>query len=330
MNDLDKLKVFSLGSNDLLAEKIAGIMSYDLGKVSIENFADGEIYIQFLENLREKKVFLIQSTNPPAESWMKLWIGLDAVRRAGGRPIAVIPYFGYARQERKSAPREPITASLVARFLDNAGARGILVMDLHANAIEGFFQKAKFDQIYARPVFLEMFKDIFEDLLGNDKLVLGSPDASGAGPGRSRAYAKHLGQKTSRDIPLVIIDKRRDQHNQTEVMNVLGRVNGKTVVFIDDMFDTCNTIIKAAEAVLERGAVEVYAAATHGVFSKDALDRLESSPVKQFFVTDTIYNERVVSFADSGNKLKIISVAKIFADAIRNISRGESVSQLFD
>lgn len=327
---MDELKIFSLGSNNPLAEKIANVASCDLGRVSIDNFADGEIYIQFLENLRERKIFLIQSTNPPADNWMKLWIGLDAVRRAGGRGIAVVPYFGYARQERKSAPREPITASLVARFLEGAGARGILVMDLHANPIEGFFQEAKFDQIYARPVFLNLFQDIFEEFLRNDKLVLGSPDASGAGPGRARAYAKHLGQKIGKDIPLVIIDKRRDQHNQTEVMNVLGKVNGKTVVFIDDMFDTCNTIIKAAEAVLERGAIEVYAAATHGLFSKDALDKLDGSPVKQFFVTDTIYNGRADAFALLSNKLRIISVADIFAKAIRSISCGESVSQLFD
>ncbi len=323
-------KIFSLGSNPLLAEGIAGKLGRSLGDVTIESFADGEDYIQFKENLRERKVFLIQSTNQPNDNLMRLWIAIDAAHRAGGIPIAVIPYFGYARQERKSAPREPITASLIAKFLEAAGAKGILVMDLHANPIEGFFQKLKFDQIYARPVFLEMFKDKFADLLDNDKLVLGSPDAGGTGPGRARAYAKHLGQKTGKDIPLVIIDKRRDQHNQSEVMNVLGQVDGKTVVFIDDLFDTCGTIVGAADAVLDRGAVEVYAAATHGLFSKNALERLESSSIKQLFVTDTVYNKKVVAFAETNEKLKIISVAKTFAEVIRCIVNRESVSHLFD
>ncbi|MBI2674667.1 MAG: ribose-phosphate diphosphokinase [Candidatus Yanofskybacteria bacterium] len=324
-----ELKVFSLGSNNPLAEKIAGELRNKLGSITISRFADGETYVQFNENLRERRVFLIQPTNQPDRNLFCLLAALDAVCRAGGKAISVIPYFGYARQDRKSAPREPITARLVMDLIETSGSSGILAMDLHANQEEGFAsRRMKLDQIYARPVFLDLFRDIFKTAVENGHLVIGSPDASGAGPGRARAYAKHLGNRFNldQDIPLIIVDKRREEHNQSDVMHILGDVEGKTVVFVDDILDTGGTLIKAAEAVKKAGAVEVFAAITHGVLSKNAVRRIDDSVMTKVFITDSIYNRKIVG----SKKIEIISVARIFAEAIRSIHTGESVSRLFN
>lgn len=329
---MKNLKIFNLGSNNSLAVEVAQNLGRGLGDVTVKEFHDGEKYVQFNENLRGKRVFLVQSTNQPDGNLLTLLFALDAVRRAGGNPIAVIPYFGYARQERKSAPREPISARLVADMLENAGASGVLTMDLHANAIEGFFKKAKLDQIYARPVFLDHLVATYSNVLNSDELVIGSPDASGSGPGRARAYAKHLSKRLGdKNIPLVVLDKRRDAHNTSDINYVLGDVENKVVVLIDDIFDTCGTIIGASQALMNRGAKEVIAAGTHGIFSKGALAKLNSSVLKKVFVTNTIHNPEVIELSqDPNSKIRMISVAKIIADAIRNINNNESVSGLFD
>ncbi|MBI2626795.1 MAG: ribose-phosphate diphosphokinase [Parcubacteria group bacterium] len=323
------LKIFSLGSNQLLAQKISDKIGYPLGRIKLHDFADGEKYLQFEENLRGRKIFLIQSTNQPDENLMRLLIGIDAVHRAGGRPIAVIPYFGYGRQERKSAPREPISARLVANLIETAGAKGVLTVDLHANPIEGFFQRAKFDQVYARPVFIKFLKKTFELEIAEGRLAIGSPDASGAGPGRARSYARYLGEGDEGKIPLIIIDKRRDAERLPEVLNVLGDVKGKIVVFVDDIIDTAGTIINAAEAVLANGATEVYVVCTHGLFSKDSLDRIIQSSIKRVFVTDTIDNSRLARGVIT-DKIEIVSIHELLAEAIRSIHTDESVSGLFN
>ncbi|OGM98777.1 MAG: hypothetical protein A2817_00185 [Candidatus Yanofskybacteria bacterium RIFCSPHIGHO2_01_FULL_39_8b] len=329
---MKNLKIFNLGSNNSLALEIAHNLGRELGDVTVKEFNDGEKYVQFNENLRGRRVFLIQSTNQPDGNLLTLLFALDAVRRAGGNPIAVIPYFGYARQERKSAPREPVSARLIADMLENAGASGVLTMDLHANAIEGFFKMAKLDQIYARPVFLDHFIDTFSSALNSDELVIGSPDASGSGPGRARAYARHLSKRLAgKNIPLVVLDKRRDKHNTSDINYVLGDVENKIVLLIDDIFDTCGTIIGAAQALINQGAKEVIAAGTHGIFSKGALAKLHASALKKIFVTNTIHNPEVIELSqDPNSKVKMISVGKIIADAIRNINNNESVSGLFD
>jgi ribose-phosphate pyrophosphokinase len=326
------LKIFDLGSNRSLSVEIVQNLERELGEVTVRQFADGEKYVQFKENLRGRKVFLIQSTSQPDGNMMTLLLGLDAVRRAGGYPVAVIPYFGYARQERKSAPREPVAARLMADMIETAGAIGVLTMDLHANAIEGFFKQAKLDQLYARPIFLDYFARELGPLVQAEELAICSPDASGAGPGRARAYAKYLSRKCGdKDIPLVIIDKRRDAHNQSEVNYVLGNVEGKVVLLVDDIIDTCGTMIRASQTLVNRGAKEILVAGTHGVFSNGALARITSSVIKKVYVTNTIHNSEVIELSkDPESKLKIISVGKIFADAIRNVSQNESVSGLFD
>ena len=331
---MENLKIFDLGSNNPLANEIAKNLGCELGDVTVKEFSDGEKYVQFNENLRGRRVFLIQSTNQPDGNIITLLFALDAVRRAGGNSLAVIPYFGYARQDRKSAPREPISARIMADIYEMAGgASGVLTMDLHANAIEGFFKDTKLDQLYARPVFLDYFAQAFPNLINADKFVIGSPDASGAGPGRARAYAQHLSKRFGgKSIPLVILDKRRDKHNKSEINYVLGDVEDKTVMLVDDMFDTCGTIIGAAQALIDHGAKEVMAAGTHGIFSKDALAKLHNtSALKRVFVTDTIYNPEVAEWNQKpNNKLQVLFVGEIFAKAIRNINNNESVSVLFD
>ena len=329
---MQNLKIFNLGSNDSLAAEIALNLGRDLGDITVKGFHDGERYVQFNENLRGKRVFLIQSTNQPDSNLMTLLIGLDAVKRAGGNPIAVIPYFGYGRQERKSAPREPVTARLIADMLENAGANGVLTMDLHANAIEGFFKQAKIDQLYARPVILDYLANEFSDAINSDHLVIGSPDASGSGPGRARAYAKHLNKRfKGKNIRLVVIDKRRDEHNTSDVNYVLGDVEDMIVVLIDDIFDTCGTVIGASQALINRGAREVIAAGTHGIFSNGGLAKLSASSLKKILVTNTIHNPEVIGLShDPNSKIGMLSVGKIIADAIRNINNNESVSGLFN
>ncbi|MBY0539713.1 ribose-phosphate pyrophosphokinase [Patescibacteria group bacterium] len=312
--------VFSLGSNDPLAQKIASKMGVKLGQIKLKTFSDGEQYVQFEENIRGKSVFLIQSTNPPAENWTRLFIALDAARGASAREVtAVIPYFGYARQERKSKPREAISARAFAMLLDTMGADHVLAMDLHTDSIGGFFRKANMDYLYARPVFINFFKDFFKNELAENKLVVVSPDVGGAA--RAQSYAKRMMESAD----LAIIHKERELPNQVAKVRLVGDVKGKVALIIDDMLDTCGTLAKASELLKASGATAVYAAVTHGVLSGPANERLDAAPIDKVFITDTISPERKLS-----SKIQVISVGDIFGDAIKRIVSDESLSALFE
>ena len=313
-------KIFSLGSNDGLAQKIADRLGVPLGKITAKTFADGEQRVQFLENLRSKNVFLVQSTNSPADNWVRLFLAIDAARGASAHEItAVIPYFGYARQDRKSKPREPISARVFAMMLESLGTTRILTMDLHNDAIGGFFRHTNMDYLYARPVFVSYFKEKFSKAIADDKFVIVSPDAGGVV--RAQSYAKRL----QKDAELAIIHKERDIPNKVARMKLIGDVKGKVALIVDDMADTCGTLARAARLLEENGASEVYAAATHGVFSGDAHKNIDDSPIKKLFVTDTIVASRPLS-----KKIEVVSVAETFGDAIKRIETGESLSALFE
>ena len=280
--------VFSLGSNDLLAEKIAAKLGVKLGKIKLKTFSDGEQYIQFEENIRGKSVFLVQSTNPPAENWTRLFIALDAAHGASAKEVtAVIPYFGYARQERKSKPREAISARTFATLLDTLGTNHILTMDLHTDAIGGFFRSANVDYLYARPVFINHFKTLFKSELESEQLVVVSPDVGGAA--RAQSYAKRMMQRAD----LALIHKERELPNQIANVRLVGDVKGKVALIIDDMLDTCGTLAKAAELLMNSGATKVYAAVTHGVLSGPANERLDAAPIEKVFITDTISPDQI-------------------------------------
>ncbi|MEK7107342.1 MAG: ribose-phosphate pyrophosphokinase [Patescibacteria group bacterium] len=313
-------RIFSLGSNDALAKRISERLRVPLGKVQCKTFADGEQYVQFQENLRGKSIFLIQSTNPPSDNWTRLFLAIDAARGASAHEItAVIPYFGYARQDRKDRPREPISARVFATILESVGINHVLTMDLHDDAIGGFFRTANVDYLYARPVFISHFKNIFADAIAKDELVVVSPDAGGVV--RAQSYAKRL----MKSAELAIIHKERDIPNQVSRMKLVGDVKGKIALIVDDMADTCGTLATAANLLVENGAREVYAAATHGVLSGQALSVIDRSPIKKLFITDTISNDRTLS-----PKIEVVSVGGIFGDAIQRITNGESLSALFE
>lgn len=313
-------RIFNLGSNDDLATKIATHAGTDLGAIKCKTFSDGEQYVQFLENIRRKDVFLVQSTNPPAENWVRLMLAIDAARGASANEItAVIPYFGYARQDRKSRSREPISARAFAVMLETLGVDRILTMDFHSDVIGGFFRDAKVDFLYARPAFVAYFKEFFKETLAKDNLVVVSPDAGGVI--RAQSYAKRL----MPNAELAIIHKERDIPNQVARMKLIGDVAGKTALIVDDMADTCGTLDRAASLLIEHGASEVYAATTHGIFSGKAKEILDASPMKKIFVTDTVATGRELS-----SKVEIISVAEMFGDAIRRLETGESLSALFE
>ncbi|MDO8481543.1 MAG: ribose-phosphate pyrophosphokinase [bacterium] len=312
--------IFSLGSNDVLAAKIAARLGVELGKIKCKTFADGEQHVQFLENLRGKNVFLVQSTNSPADNLARLLLAIDAARGASAHEItAVVPYFGYARQDRKARPREPISARVFAVMLEALGTNRLLTMDLHNDAIGGFFRKTNVDYLYARPVFISFFRDFFKNALAKDDLVVVSPDAGGVV--RAQSFAKRL--MTSAD--LAIIHKERDVPNQVARMKLIGDVKGKVALIVDDMADTCGTLATAANLLVENGAREVYAATTHGLLSGSAQETIEKSPIKRFFITDTISAERKLS-----SKIEVVSVGEIFGDAISRIVSGESLSALFE
>lgn len=312
--------VFGLGSNDGLARKIVQTLGVPLGKIALKTFADGEQHVQFLENVRGKNVFLVQSTNPPAEHWVLLLLAIDAARGASAREItAVIPYFGYARQDRKARPREPISARVWAETLEATGANRILTMDVHNDAIGGFFRTANVDYLYARPVFIEYLQNIFRDALLNDTLVVVSPDAGGVA--RAQSYAKRLMQSAE----LAIIHKERDAPNAVTRMKLIGDVKDKIALIIDDMVDTCGTLVTAADTLVANGAREVYACATHGLLSGNALAVLDKSPIKKIFITDTISVDRQTS-----GKIETISMGEVFGDAIRRIQNNDSLSALFE
>ncbi len=306
------LKVFTGNANKKLAEDVCSYLGIPLGDVFVGRFSDGEVNVQFKESVRGDDVFIIQPTCPPVnENLMELLVMIDACKRASaGRITAVIPYFGYARQDRKVQPRVPISARLVADLITAAGASRVLTVDLHAGQIQGFFN-IPVDNLAAIPIFL----DYVHRNLGSDGFVVVSPDAGGVE--RARLFAKKMGW------PLAIIDKRRDQPNVAEVMHVIGEVEGKKAFILDDMIDTAGTLVKSAKALLEAGATEVYAAATHPVFSGPAYERIESSEIKEVMVTDTIPLRREFT------KVKVLSIASLLGEAIRRIHHEESVSSLF-
>jgi ribose-phosphate pyrophosphokinase len=315
-----EFKIFSLGANDGLAQKIAEKLGMPLGQIKLRAFSDGEQQVQFLENLRGKKVFLIQPTNPPAENWVRLMLAIDAAHGASAHEVtAVVPYFGYSRQDRKSKSREPISARVFATTIETLGATHFLTMDLHNDAIGGFFRKTIVDNLYARKVFISRFREFFKDALEKDDLVIVSPDAGGVV--RAQSYAKRL----MKSGDLAIIHKERELPNQVARMKLIGEVKGKVALIVDDMADTCGTLARAAALLVENGAREVYAMATHGLLSGDALKTLNESPIKKLFITDTISADRPLS-----DKIEVVSVGDTFGDAIARIESGESLSELFE
>jgi len=312
---LNHMKLISGTANPELAQKISEYLATPLVQTKITRFSDGEIFVEIKENVRGADVFIVQPTCPPVnENLVELLIMIDAARRASARRItAVIPYYGYARQDRKTAPRTPITAKLVANVIVVAGARRVLTMDLHAGQIQGFFD-IPVDHLYAMPVFLEYLKDKFR----GEEIVIVSPDAGGVE--RAREYAKRL------NATMAIVDKRRPRPNESEVMNIIGDVKDKIAVIIDDMIDTAGTICKAASAIMDRGAKEVYAVATHPVLSGPAVERLAQSPIKEVVVSDTIPLREEAQRLD---KIKVLSVSKLLGEAIRRIHTDDSISSLF-
>lgn len=310
-----KLKIFALSSNQPLAEKIAAEVGVELGKISVERFADGEIKISIEESIRGDQIYVIQGTSAPVnDNLMELMITIDALRRASASMInLVIPYYGYARQDRKAQPREPITSKLVANMLEMVGADRIIALDLHAAQIQGFFD-VPVDHLLGAPLLANYFID--NGLVGDDVVVV-SPDHGGVT--RARKLAEFL------KSPIAIVDKRRPRANVAEVMNIIGDVEGKTAVIIDDMIDTAGTITLAAKALIDRGAKEVYATCTHPVLSGPAIERLEQSVIKKVIVTDSIQltEEKQI------DKIEVISIDQLVAEAIKRIHENRSVSPLF-
>lgn len=312
--DNNRLRLFSGSANVPLAQEVARYLGMDLGPMVRKQFADGELYIQIQESIRGCDVYLIQPTCQPVNAHlMELLIMVDACRRASARQItAVIPYYGYARADRKTAGRESITAKLVANLITEAGASRVLAMDLHSAQIQGYFD-IPFDHVYGSPVLL--------DYLASKRLsdiVVVSPDVGGVA--RARAFAKKLN-----DAPLAIIDKRRQAHNVAEVMNVIGDVEGKTAVLVDDIIDTAGTICEGARILREEGARQVYACATHAVFSPPAIERLSSGIFEEIIVTNTIPVSEEKRFA----QLTVLSVANLLGETIWRIHEDSSVSSMF-
>lgn len=311
-----RLKIFALNSNRPLAEKIAAAVGVELGKCTVKQFSDGEIQVNIEESIRGAHVYIIQSTSSPVnDNLMELLIMIDALKRASAKTINVVmPYYGYARQDRKARSREPITAKLVANLLETAGATRVVLLDLHAPQIQGFFD-ILIDHLVGVPLLSDHFKS--KGFEGND-LVIVSPDHGGVT--RARKMAERL------KAPIAIIDKRRPKPNVAEVMNIVGNVEGKTCILIDDIIDTAGTITIGAAALKESGAKEVYACCTHPVLSGPAIERIENSVIKELVVTDSIQ----LSEDKKSPKIHQLSVAKLLADAIVRIYENKSVSKLFD
>lgn len=305
-------KIFTGSAHREFSAHVARVLDIELSDAEITQFSDGEISVRLCESVRGKDIFVIQPTCAPTnDNLMELLIMVDALKRSSSKSINVImPYFGYARQDRKAAPRVPITAKLVADLLQRAGITRLITMDLHAGQIQGFFD-IPVDNLYGSIVFKEY---IVARNLKNP--IIASPDIGGVG--RARYFAKLLG------LDIVIIDKRRERANESEVMNVIGNVQGKDVVLIDDMIDTAGTIVKAASAFKQKGAASVIALGTHAVFSGLAYDRIANSQIDAVIVTDTI------PLRQSSQKIKVLSVAPLFAEVIKRISNDESVNSLFD
>ena len=308
-----ELKLFSCNANRPLAEKIAQHLKIKLGDIKVEHFADGEVDVQVLESVRGADCYIIQPTCTPVnENLMELLIAIDAMRRASaGRITAVVPYYGYARADRKSNPRVPITAKLVSNLITEAGADRVMAMDLHAGQIQGFFD-IPVDHLRARSVFLEYF-------LKNkpENLVVVSPDVGGVE--RARKFAARM------DAGLVIIDKRRPKANEAVVYNVIGDVKDKTVIIVDDIVDTAGTLTVVASKIKEAGAKKIYAVCTHGVLSRDGVDKVNNSPIEKLFITDTLPEDK----RKHSDKIQVLTISHILADAILRNHDGRSISEMF-
>uniref|UniRef100_A0A7V4TI27 Ribose-phosphate pyrophosphokinase n=2 Tax=Candidatus Caldatribacterium saccharofermentans TaxID=1454753 RepID=A0A7V4TI27_9BACT len=311
------LKVFSGSANPYLAQEICWYLDIPLGRVDLGRFPNGEIRVRIEESVRGCDVFVIQPTSPPAnDHLMELLIMIDALHRASAERItAVIPFYGYCKQDRKTKGREPISAKLVANLLVTAGADRILTMDLHAGQIQGFFD-IPVDNLAAQSLLARYFAS--KNL---ENVVVVSPDVGGTA--RARNFANRLG------VDLAVIDKHRPSYSEVMVMNVIGDVKGRTAIIVDDLIDTAGTLVEGAEALLERGAREVYACATHPLFSEPALDRIRESAIKEVVVTNTIHLDKEELARRVGDKVKVLSVAPIFAEAIKRIHGERSVSELF-
>ena len=312
---LKALTIFTGNANRALAKSICEYVEVPLGNAEVTRFADGEIYVEINENVRGVNCFVVQPTCAPAnDNLMELLVMIDALKRASaGSIVAVIPYFGYARQDRKSKPRTPISARLVADLLTAAGVERVLSIDLHAGQIQGFFN-IPVDHLYGMPVLLEPLKQRID--VANAVVV--SPDAGGVE--RARAYSKRLGTS------LAIIDKRRPAPNVSEVVNIIGDVKGRDAIIVDDMIDTAGTVCAAAQAIKDKGARNVFAVASHGVLSNPAVERITASPIQELLITDTIPPRPDVRACA---KIKVFSVAKMVGEAVKRIHHGDSISSLF-
>jgi len=309
-----KLKVFSGSSNLPLAKKICDHLGIELGKLTLKRFSDGEIWCKYEESIRGDDIYIIQSTNSPAENYMELLLLLDGAKRASaGKITAVVPYYGYARQDRKDQPRVPISARLFVDLMVRAGAERIISMDLHSTQIQGYVD-VPFDHLYSRPTFLKYFKN--NEIMKENTIVV-APDM-GSVP-MARSFARYWNKK------MAIIDKRRTEHNKAEVMNLIGNVEGKSALLLDDMVDTAGTLCAAAEKLIDMGAVEVNALFTHSVLSGNAIDKIRNSKISSIITTDTIDVPKEKQIKE----LKIVSVSEIFAEAINRTYNNESISKLF-
>jgi ribose-phosphate pyrophosphokinase len=308
----EKVKLITGNSNRPLAQKISDYLGISLCDAEIKRFSDGEISVKINENIRGTDVFIIQSTNPPAENLLELLVILDAAKRASAdRITAVIPYYGYARQDRKDQPRVPITSKLMANLITVAGTNRVLTMDLHSAQIQGFFD-IPMDHLFSNPVFY----DYFADFESNDWVVV----ADLGSIKMVRNFAKKL------SMPFAVLDKKRHVANQVEILNVVGEVEGKNIIIRDDIVDTAGTLTQAADFIVKQGAEEIYACCTHAVLSGRALELIEKSPVKKLIISDTINTEN----KNLSDKFEILSMDKIFGEAIKRIHLSESVSSLFE
>ena len=310
------MKLVTGNSNLKLAKNISDYVGLDLSNCDVKRFADKEIFVEMHENVRGEDVFVIQSTSFPAnDNLMELLIIIDTLRRASAKRItAVIPYFGYARQDRKPGPRTPITSKLIANMIDKAGANRVLTMDLHAGQIQGFFDIPT-DNLFAAPTLTTNIKNKIKD---NSPIIV-SPDVGGVV--RARIIASRIG------ADLAIVDKRRERAGESEVMNIIGDVSGRSCFIIDDIVDSAGTLCNASDALLEQGAIEVYAYVTHGVLSGEAVERVNKSSLTKLVVTDTIEESDLVIKSD---KIEVISTSSLLGEAIKRISDEKSVSSLFD
>lgn len=311
MGGMDEIKLFSGSSNLPLAEKIAEYINVKLGKMELGRFADGEVNVRIGETVRGYDVFLVQSTNPPVnENLMELLIMIDAFKRASARSVvAVIPYYGYARQDRKARGRDPISAKLVANLLTTAGASRIITMDLHSEQIQGFFD-IPLDNLQSFPIFLEKFKSC-----DRAETVVVSPDIGGVK--RASKFAEKLG------VSLAILDKRRPKDNVAEIVNFIGDVEGKIAIIFDDIIDTARSLVESAKVVERMGAKKIIACATHALFSGEAIERIMDSPIEKVYITDTIHHENLP------DKFEILTISRLFGETIMRIVNNLSVSILF-